>query len=56
MVKVASVTVLLDISISPELIDHLSENNEIFKSVCIEINVLDKKYKIVGMYRPPSSS
>ena len=30
--------------------------NETFESVCIEINFLKKKYKIIGVYRPSSSS
>ena len=50
------ITVLSNINFSSELIPHLTRIKETFKSVCIEIIFLKKNYKIIGAYRPPSSS
>ena len=47
---------LSDIKISSELFPNLAMINEMFESVCIEIIFLKKKYKIISVFRPPSSS
>jgi len=50
------VTVLIKNCLSSSLQEKLTINNDTFESVGVEINSLNEKFSILGVYRPPSSS
>ena len=54
--KGGGVSILIDVNIASQIIPHLSANNEHYESISVEIECSNKKHKVTGVYRPPSSS
>ena len=48
--------ILIQSNITAAIIPHLTAVNEVFESLAVELVINNNKFKIVGLYRPPSTS
>ena len=54
--KGVGVSILIQSNITVAIIPYLTAVNEVFESLAVELVINNNKFKIVGLYRPPSTS
>ena len=52
----SGVSILIQSNITATIIPHLTAVNEVFESLAVELVNNNDKFRIVGIYEPPSTS